>query len=104
MLGHLVEHAIVYPKLHTRKDDTPVNPKVANNIASIDIFAQVFGYEHNGHVWDVGFGPTPSRQIAKNTTASAQIRNQERDVEVTQLKSQVTFLMEKMARYENLEE
>ena len=72
--------------------------------ASNDIFAQVFGNEHNGHVWGVGFGLTPSRQTAKNTTASAQIRSQERDAKVTQLKSQVTFLIEKMARYENLEE
>ena len=34
MLGQPVERAIVYPKLHTRKDDTPVNPEVANIIVS----------------------------------------------------------------------
>ena len=64
----------------------------------------MFGNEHNGHVWGVGFGLILSRQTAKNTTASAQIRSQERDSKVTQLNSQVTFLIEKAARYENLEE
>ena len=34
MLGHPVERAIVYQKLQTRKDDTPINPEVANNIVS----------------------------------------------------------------------
>lgn len=72
--------------------------------ASNDIFAQVFGNEHNVHVQGVGFGPTPSRQTTKNTTTSAQIRIKERNNEMTQLKSQVTFLKKKMARYENLVE
>lgn len=73
--------------------------------ASNDIFAQVvFANEHNVHVQGVGFGPTPSRQTTKNTTASAQIRIEERNAEMTQLKRQVTFLTKKMARYENLVE
>ena len=41
MPGLPVEHAIVYPKLHTRKDGTPVNPEVANNILSNIMIYQV---------------------------------------------------------------
>ncbi|KAL0007830.1 hypothetical protein SO802_009332 [Lithocarpus litseifolius] len=52
----------------------------------------------------VGFGPTPSMHPAKSTFAIAQVRSQEKDAEVTQLKNQVAFLMEKVNRYENLEE
>ena len=40
---------------------------------------------------------------AKNTPAIAQVRSQERDAEVTQLKNQVAFLTEKVNHYENLE-
>ncbi|XP_075658896.1 uncharacterized protein LOC142628738 [Castanea sativa] len=69
-----------------------------------DVYAQVFGNEHNGRVQGVGFGPTPSMHPAKSTTAIAQVRSQERDAEVTQLKNQVASLMEKVNGYENLEE
>ena len=41
---------------------------------------------------------------AKSTPTIAQVRSQERDVEVIQLKNQVAFLTEKVNRYENLEE
>ena len=41
---------------------------------------------------------------AKNTPAIAQVRSQESDAEVTQLKNQVTFSTEKVNRYEKLEE
>ena len=34
MLGHPIERAIGYSKHHTRKDDTPINIEVANNIVS----------------------------------------------------------------------
>ncbi|KAL4615636.1 hypothetical protein ACB092_07G141100 [Castanea dentata] len=43
-------------------------------------------------------------QPANSTPAIAQVRRQERDAEVTQLKNQVVFLMEKMNDYENLNE
>ena len=42
--------------------------------------------------------------LAKSTPAIAQVRSQERDAEVTQLKNQLAFLMEKVNCYENLEE
>ncbi|KAL4655124.1 hypothetical protein ACB092_01G428500 [Castanea dentata] len=41
---------------------------------------------------------------AKSTPTIAQVRSQERDAEVTQLKNQVGFLTEKMKDYENLKE
>ena len=88
------------PSNHLQSTDLIGSIKWASN----DIFAQVFGNEHNGHVRGVGFGPTPSMHSGKNTPAIAQVRSQERDAKVTQLKSKVTFLIEKMARYENLEE
>ena len=69
-----------------------------------DVYAQVFGNEHNGHVRGVGFGPTPSMHPSKNTPAMAQVRSQESDAKVTQLKNQVAFWTEKVNRYENLEE
>ena len=69
-----------------------------------DVYAQVFANERNGRVQGVGFGPTPSIHLAKNTPTIAQVRSQERDAKVTQLKNQVAFLMEKVNRYENLEE
>ena len=69
-----------------------------------EVYAQVFGYECNGHVRGVGFGPTPSTHPTKNTPTIAQVRSQEIDAEVTQLKNQVASLLEKVNRYENLEE
>ena len=69
-----------------------------------DVYVQVFGNERNGRVQGVGFGLTPSMHPAKSTPAIAQVRSQERDVEVIQLKNQVAFLTEKVNRYENLEE
>ena len=48
-----------------------------------DVYAQVFANERNGLVQGVGFGPTPSIHLAKNTPAFAQVRSQERDAEVT---------------------
>ena len=60
--------------------------------------------ESSNRVWGVGFGPTPSMHPAKNTPAIAQVRSQESDAEVTQLKNQVTFSTEKVNRYEKLEE
>ncbi|XP_075650796.1 uncharacterized protein LOC142621360 [Castanea sativa] len=119
-LGKPVERADVYVKLHLRKDGTPVNAEAQSNIEKInellsessnrvqssdltgsiswapdDVYAQVFGNERNGRVRGVGFGPTPSMHPAKSTPAIAQVRSQERDAEVTQLKNQVGFLMEK---------
>nr|POF15681.1 hypothetical protein CFP56_35320 [Quercus suber] len=41
---------------------------------------------------------------AKSTPTIAQVRSQERDAKVTQLENQVASLMEKLNRYENLEE
>nr|POE95795.1 hypothetical protein CFP56_39335 [Quercus suber] len=41
---------------------------------------------------------------AKNIPTIAQVRSQEKDPEVTQLKNQVAFFTEKVNRYENLEE
>ena len=41
---------------------------------------------------------------AKSTPAIAQVRSQERDAEVTQLKNQLAFLTKKVNGYENLEE
>ncbi|XP_030940053.1 uncharacterized protein LOC115964977 [Quercus lobata] len=129
MLGHPVERADVYVKLHLHKDGTPVNTVAKGNIEKInellsessnrvqssdltgsipwapdDVYAQVFGNERNGRVRGVGFGPTPSMHPAKSTPTIAQVRSQERDAEVTQLKNQVASLMEKVNRYENLEE
>ena len=69
-----------------------------------EVYAQVFGNECNGHVWGVGFGPTPSIHPTKNIPTIAQVRSQEMDAEVTQLKNQVASLSEKVNRYENLEE
>ena len=69
-----------------------------------EVYAQVFGNESNGHVRGVGFGPTPSIHPTKNTPTIAQVRSQEIDAEVTQLKNQVASLLEKVNRYENLEE
>ncbi|KAL0004900.1 hypothetical protein SO802_012461 [Lithocarpus litseifolius] len=113
-LGHPVDRADVYVKLHRRKDGTPVNTIAESNISSDltgsiawapdDVYAQVFGNERNGRVRGVGFGPTPSMHPAKSTPAIAQVRSQERDAEVTQLKNQVASLTEKMSRYENMEE
>ena len=48
-----------------------------------DVYAQVFGNEHNGHVRGAGFGPTPSMHPAKNIRIIAQVRSQESDAEVT---------------------
>ena len=48
-----------------------------------DVYAQVFANERNGRVQGVGFGPTPSIHLAKNTPTIAQVRSQERDAEVT---------------------
>ena len=48
-----------------------------------DVYAQVFGNEHNGHVRGARFGPTPSMHPAKNTRIIAQVRSQESDAEVT---------------------
>ena len=56
-----------------------------------DVYAQVFANERNVRVRGVGFSPTPSMHLAKNTPAIAQVRSQERDAEVTQLKNQVAF-------------
>ncbi|KAK9984276.1 hypothetical protein SO802_033801 [Lithocarpus litseifolius] len=128
-LGHPVDRADVYVKLHRHKDGTPVNTIAESNIEKInellsessnrvqssdltgsiawapdDVYAQVFGNERNGRVRGVGFGPTPSMHPAKSTPAIAQVRSQERDAEVTQLKNQVASLTEKMSRYENMEE
>ncbi|XP_050258344.1 uncharacterized protein LOC126703426 [Quercus robur] len=113
-LGHLVEHADVYVKLHLHKDGTLVNTVAEGNISSDltgsiawapdDVYAQVFGNERNGRVRGVGFGPTPSMHPAKSTPAIAQVRSQESDAKVTQLKNQVASLTEKVNRYENLEE
>ena len=69
-----------------------------------EVYAQVFGNECSGHVWGVGFGPTPSIHPTKNIPTIAQVRSQEIDAEVTQLKNQVASLLEKVNRYENLEE
>ena len=69
-----------------------------------EVYAQVFGNECNGHVRGVGFGPNPSIHPTKNTPTIAQVRSQEIDAEVTQLKNQVASLSEKVNRYENLEE
>ncbi|KAL0002703.1 hypothetical protein SO802_016484 [Lithocarpus litseifolius] len=52
-----------------------------------DVYAQVFGNERNGHVRGVRFGPTLSMHPAKSTPSIAQVRSQERDAEVTQLKN-----------------
>lgn len=128
-LGHPVERAELYLKLHLRKDGAPVNPEAESNIEKInelmsepsnrlqstdltgsiawapdDIYSQVFGNERNGRVRGVGFGPTPSGRTVKNAAAITQIGSQERDAEVTQLRSQVALLTEKITRYDNLEE
>ena len=42
--------------------------------------------------------------LAKSTPAIAQVRSQERDAEVAQLKNQLAFLTKKVNGYENLEE
>ena len=52
----------------------------------------------------MGFGPTPSMHPAKSTPTIAQVRREERDTKITQLKNQIAFLIEKVNRYENLEE
>ena len=52
----------------------------------------------------MGFSPTPSGRTTKNTIAIAQIRSQERDAKVTQLKNQMTILKEKMSYFDNFEE
>ena len=65
-------------------------------IERVDVYVKL-------HLRGVGFGPTPSMHPAKNTPAIAQVRSQERDAEVTQLKNQVAFLTEKVNHYENLE-
>nr|POE80473.1 hypothetical protein CFP56_25189 [Quercus suber] len=128
-LEHPVECANVYVKLLFHKDGTPVNTIAEGNIEKInellsessnrvqssdltgsiawapdDVYAQVFGNEHNGRVQDVGFGPTPSMHPAKSTSTIAQVRSQERDAKVTQLENQVASLTEKLNCYENLEE
>ena len=64
----------------------------------------MFGNERNGCIRGVGFGPTLSMHPTKSTPATAQVRSQERDAKVTQLKNQVASLTEKVNRYENLEE
>ena len=64
----------------------------------------MFGNESNGHARGVGFGPTPSMHPAKSTPTIAQVRREERDTKITQLKNQMAFLIEKVNRYENLEE
>ena len=69
-----------------------------------DVYAQVFGNEHNGHVRGARFGPTPSGRTVKNAAAITHIRSQEQDAEVTRLRSQVALLTEKITRYDNLEE
>ncbi|XP_030974505.1 uncharacterized protein LOC115994472 [Quercus lobata] len=127
--GIKAERAEVYVKLHLRKVGTPVNTEAESNIEKInellsessnrvqssdltgsiawapdDVYAQVFGNEHNSRVRGVGFGPTPSMHPAKSTPAIAHVRSQERDAKVTQLENQVTSLTEKVNRYENLEE
>ena len=73
-------------------------------LAPNDVYAQVFGNEHNGRARGVGCGPTPSMHPAKSILAITQVRSQKRDAEVTQLKNQVAFLLEKVNHYENLEE
>ena len=52
----------------------------------------------------MGFGPTPSMHPAKSTPTIAQVRREKRDTKITQLKNQIAFLIEKVNRYENLEE
>nr|POE45925.1 hypothetical protein CFP56_44183 [Quercus suber] len=126
---HPVKCADVYVKLHLCKDGIPINAKAESNIEKInellnepsnrvqpfdltgsiawapdDVYAQVFGNECNGCVGGVGFGPTPSMHPTKNTSTIAQVRSQERDVKVTQLKNQVASFTEKVNRYDNLEE
>nr|POE81346.1 hypothetical protein CFP56_15875 [Quercus suber] len=128
-LGHLVERADVNVKLHLHKDGTPVNAVAEGNIEKInellsessnrvqsfdltgsiawapdDVYAQVFGNEHNGRVQGVGYGPTPSMHLAKSTPTIAQVRSQERDAKATQLENQVASLIEKVNHYENLME
>nr|POF25085.1 hypothetical protein CFP56_78610 [Quercus suber] len=128
-LGHLVERADVNVKLHLHKDGTPVNAVVEGNIEKINellsessnhvqsfdltssiawapdnVYAQVFGNEHNGRVRGVGFSPTPSMHLAKSTPAIAQVRSQERDAKAAQLENQVASLTEKVNHYENLVE
>ena len=64
----------------------------------------MFGNEYNGHARGVGFGPTASMHPAKSTPTIAQVRREERDTKITQLKNQMAFSIEKVNRYENLEE
>ena len=40
-----------------------------------DVYAQVFANERNVCVRGVGFSPTPSMHLAKNTPAIAQVRS-----------------------------
>nr|POE71045.1 hypothetical protein CFP56_53829 [Quercus suber] len=92
--GCLVERAILYSILHTRKDEYAVNEVVqakmellaepSNQLQSDDtsgsiawaldnVFAKVMSKERKGRICGVGFGPSPSGRSNKSALTDLQI-------------------------------
>ncbi|KAK9984959.1 hypothetical protein SO802_034484 [Lithocarpus litseifolius] len=130
MDGCLVERSVLYPILHTRKNEAIVNPVVAEKIdkmkelladpanhlqssdttgsiawAPDDVFAKVMGKECKGHIRGVGFGPSPSGRSSKSALTDIETHSsQARDNEVAQLKAALATMEDKLAGFDEMKE
>ncbi|KAL0007164.1 hypothetical protein SO802_008666 [Lithocarpus litseifolius] len=128
--GCPVEHSVLYPILHTRKDGSIINPVVATKIdkmkellvnpsnqlqssdttgsiarAPDDVFAKVMGKEHKGRIRGVGFGPSPGGRSSKSALTEIETHSsQARDNEVAQLKTTLATMEDKLAGFDEMKE
>nr|POF25747.1 hypothetical protein CFP56_56165 [Quercus suber] len=113
--GRPVEHAVLYPILHTCKDGSIVNhvvkAKMSSDISGSiawltdDVFAKVMGKERKGRIRGAGFGPSPSGRSSKSALTDIEINlSQARDNEVAQLEASLATMDDKLASFDKMKE